>query len=240
LYILEAEKTRRSRQCSYLEDYWVQPSVTKLTTALFSSVGRVKITLYKFHPDHDWAIFQRTDGVFDDSEIAIIDKSVDINTHMVSHPAIVLHCPVSLIFNMRRLAEYSIGCNISNVLIQSQSTHHLKYNSMDLVQGSSGGGVFLARSNLLIGLHTEVMTDAEAFEELEDARSIVTTKRVDSEDASYPPLPVDYQPPKKSKKNESDSVVSAQVKGTGLGSGIIICKFPKLMNCIRQCEGEML
>lgn len=58
---------------------------------------RVPLELYKFHVDNDWALLTRSDGLlFQESQIAIIDKTPVTEPDKVLSDAVVLHCcPVS-------------------------------------------------------------------------------------------------------------------------------------------------
>jgi hypothetical protein len=92
----------------------------------------------------------------------------------------------------------------------------------------------------VLGLHTEAITDG-AYEEEEEAKKFIQThKRVDSEDDPYAPFEMSIQEEqtRKRMKNESESVFSRSGGNNGNGSGLIICKFPRLMHYIKENEKQ--
>ena len=75
--------------------------------------------------------------------------------------AIVLHCPVSLKSGITKAEEFSVGFQTASVHIQTQSSHHVKYEGRDLCRGSSGGAVYVYPSTFVLGLHLEAITEAD-------------------------------------------------------------------------------
>ena len=227
----------------YTEDYWIQPDFTKNKKGEITDEGRVNIKLFKFHEENDWALFIRGDKfLFEDSEIATIDSSpIDKCDRVLAHmDAIVLHCPVALQFGIQKVEEFRIGCQISATHIAGHSTHHVKYAKGDLIAGSSGGAVYVYPSISVLGLHTEAITDGAYEEEEEDKEFVPTHKRVESEDDAYAPFETSTQEEQTRKriKNESESVFSRSGGNNGNGSGLIICKFPRLMHYIKENEKQ--
>jgi hypothetical protein len=145
--------------------------------------------LAKFHVENDWALFIHTDEIlFDESEVAIIDTSPDTNpSNVIVHKkAVILHCLVSLMSGITLAKEFSLGCNRAGVHIQSDSTHHVTYEGHDLCRGSSGGGVYVfPNTSSLLGLHSELITEAEYDDEADTKVMAFTKKRVTSEDPPY-------------------------------------------------------
>jgi hypothetical protein len=77
LDLIIVETKRSTNHYKYLEDYWIQSRVTKNKRGECTDEGRVRIKLYKFHEDNDWALFERADeGSFLQSEVAVIDTSL--------------------------------------------------------------------------------------------------------------------------------------------------------------------
>ena len=139
-------KTRgKAKKFIYLEDYWIQPSLTKNADGRITFVNRVQLKLFKFQVSNDWAIFRREDGLtFDDSMITEIEYD-----HVPIRPfqdAILLHFPVSLQSIIMRQQELSLSCQASFVHIQTAAQHHLKYEAKDVCRGSSGDLYILIRS----------------------------------------------------------------------------------------------
>lgn len=216
----------------YLEDYWIQPSITKDIHGDFSNDGRVRVVLYKFNVQNDWALFQRADGlVFDDKDVATIETNAD--SAVLFQKLAILHCPVSLASSIGKVSEFSVGCNYSGVHIQSFSSHHIKYEGRDLVKGSSGGAVFVKPSLLLLGMHIETINENEYNESESGLTMTATSKRVDSEDFPYGSI---ESVKKKAKLSDSETVASMVEGANGIGSAIIICKFNRLMYYIAECE----
>lgn len=229
----------------YVEDYWIQPRITKNTRGEYNNEDRVKIRLHKFHVGNDWALFVRADGgSFLESEVAKIDSSLlsDPNIQLTHKKARVLHCPVSLLSSMQRVTnEFCIGYQISGVSVLGQSSHHLKYEGRDLCRGSSGGAVFVEPSGALLGMHSEVANEVDFEGEEEDEKIIISNdKQVCSEDIAHEEFDYPLEPnPKKAKtgseeSQESESVVSIAGGTNGLGSALIVCKFPRLMHYINE------
>jgi hypothetical protein len=222
----------------YLEDYWIQSRVSRDTAGMYTSQDRITIKLQKFHQENDWALFTRVDSnEFDVSERAVIDESLltDPRKVLVFSDVIVLHCPVSLVQGVKRAEEFSIGCQMARVTIQTQSTHHLKYNGNQLCRGSSGGGIFVYPSNLLIGMHSEAILESDYDEDVNAMQNITdSSKRVKSEDNPYEEIV--QNGPQKKIKSDSETVASLAGGNNGLGSGLIICQFPRLMVYIRRLD----
>ena len=117
--------------------------------------------------------------------------------------------------------EYQIGCQISGVRIQAQSTHHVKYEGRDLCRGSSGGAVCIYPGNTVLGMHLEAITEVDYDADAEVMNVMKTTdKRVVSEDKPYKEI-VLCTPPKKKLKNDSDTIASLAGGNNGLGSALI-------------------
>ena len=234
--------TRRMQYLIYVEDYWIQERVTKDVKGDCVNENRVTLKLYKFHVDNDWALFERSDGnFFEESEIARIDEEPIRTPHIsyIRENATVLHCPVALFATIKRAGEYSVGCEVSDVRIQGQSTHHLKYEGRDLTRGSSGGGIFMASSNYLLGMHVEAILESEyEVPEVSVAKEITFSdkKSASGEPDPYPKI-ADAEVPAKKVKCESDTIASLAGGNNGRGSALIICKFPRLMHHINLLEG---
>ena len=156
--------TKSKAHFKYLEDNWIQPQFTKNRRGEFTDDDRVEIRLYKFNVDNDWALFVRVDEkLFAESEVATIDSSpLDYPHRVLAHKmAIVLHCPVSLKSGITKAEEFSVGFQTASVHIQTQSSHHVKYEGRDLCRGSSGGAVYVYPSTFVLGLHLEAITEAD-------------------------------------------------------------------------------
>lgn len=168
--------TRWKAYFIYVEDYWIQPKFSIDIDGKWNGDGRIPIKLYKFHPDNDWALFIRTDGN-EFSSYATIDtfpSTLPPNTlPNVSSPVVILHCPVSLVLNFtNQVGGYTVSCNRKlDCMIQAQSSHHIYYESSNLVRGSSGGAVQWAGSNLLFTMHCEVINEAKYDEDEEKKRN---------------------------------------------------------------------
>jgi hypothetical protein len=235
----EHRNTKSKTNFKYLEDYWIQPRFTKTIRGEVTNANRIPIRLYKFSVKNDWALFQRADdALFDTLEIATIDVSLLINPQRVFNhmDAIVVHCPVSLQSGIHTAKEFSVGYQIVSVHIQVQSTHHVKYEGRYLCGGSLGGGVYVHPSTSVLGIHLEAITEVDY--EAEDAapKTIANSdKRVTSEEAPYQTI-VSQDPPKKKLKSDSESIASVAGGNNGLGSALIICKFPRLMHYISELE----
>lgn len=200
----------------------------------------MRIKLYKFHEGSDWALFERVDeGSFPQSEVAVIDTSLlsDPNIQLTHKNARVLHCPVSLVSSIKKVNEFHMGCQISAVTIQGQSTHHVKYQGRDLCRGSSGAAVFVYPSEAFLGMHSEAINEAEFDGEEGAEESIVSDKRVSSEVNPYEEF--ERAPEAKRSMAQSDSETIASMAGgiNGLGSALIVCKFPRLMQSIHELNG---
>ena len=141
---------------------------------------------------------------------------------------------------IKKAGEYSVGCNQADVRIQGQSTHHLKYEGRDLTRGSSGGGIFMASSNYLLGMHVEALLETE-FEVPETSLAVqiahTDKKSASGEAEPYPEF--EDTPPAKKAKCESDTIASLVGGNNGQGSALIICKFPRLMQHINVLEGTV-
>lgn len=225
---------------TYLEDYWIQSHITRDVTGNYTTDDRVPLKLHKFHLENDWAIFVRVDHqLFAESEIATIDTSPLTNPGVfVSYRELaVLHCPVSLASCIVRAGEFRLGCQISYNHLQSHSSHHVKYEGRDLCRGSSGGGVYFNGSSSVLGMHIEAINEADYDNEAPAAKDIpVSDKRVTSEGDPYPEI-LNGPAPKKM-KSDSDTIASLAGGNNGLGSALIICKFPRLMYYIAKLEKE--
>lgn len=232
-------KTKMKTHYAYLEDYWIQQSFSKNVRGEFTADNRVPLKLFKFNVDNDWALFVRDDG-----ELFAVDEVASIDMSPISHPsrvlahkeAIVLHCPVSLKSGITKAEEFSVGCQTASVHVQAQSTHHVKYEGRDLCRGSSGGGVYVHSSTSVLGMHIEAISEADY--DAEDAKQVIidTDKRVDSEDDPYLPIETSNSPATKKVKSDSETIASIACGNNGLGSAIIICKFPRLMHYIKELE----
>jgi hypothetical protein len=228
--------TRTKIRYTYLEDYWIQPSFTRNASGELTTDNRVPLKLFKFNVGSDWALFVRTDdGLFAEDEVASIDVSPILHPSRVlcGKKAIVLHCPVSLKSGITRAKEFSTGLQSAYVHVQAQSTHHVKYEGRDLCRGSSGGGVYVHSSTSVLAMHVEAINEADY--DAEDTNTVIanTDKRVCSEDDPY--WPIETPAPKKV-KSDSETIASIAGGNNGLGSAIIICKFPRLMHYIAELE----
>lgn len=233
--------TKTPTHYQYLEDYWVQSRFTKNNKGECTADDRVRIRLFKFHATNDWALFTRTDtGSFLDSDVAVIDTSLltDPDKHLTHVNARVLHCPVSLVSSILKVDEFPVGCQISAVHIQAQSSHHVKYEGRDLCRGSSGGAVYVYPSSAILGMHSEAINEAafEGEEEEPDKFIADTDKRVHSEDDPYKPFESAPEPKQKKVKSDSETIASIAGGINGLGSALIVCKFSRLMFYIRELE----
>jgi hypothetical protein len=233
--------TKQTIHWKYLEDYWVQSSITKNRRGECAVEDRVRIKLYKFHEGNDWALFERADeGSFPQSEVAVIDTSLlsDPNIQLTHKNARVLHCPVSLMSSIKKVEEFHIGCQISAVSILGQSRHRVKYEGRDLCKGSSGGAVFVYPSGAFVGMHSEAINEAEFDCEEGAEKSIaLSDKRVSSE--VNPHEEFERAPEAKRRKEQSDCETIASIAGgiNGLGSALIVCNFPRLMHYIHELNG---
>ena len=95
-------------------------------------------------------------------------------------------------------------------------------------------------SSSVLGLHTEAITDEYGEEEEEEKKFVPTHKRVESEEGAYASFETSIQEDQTRKriKNESESVFSRSGGNNGNGSGLIICKFPRLMHYIKENEKQ--
>lgn len=235
---VEMDDTKRSTKkksfCQYVEQYWIQPALTKDRHGRVTTDGRIPIILHTFHVNNDWALFTRADK----SEIAIIDCSALTNPGcvLVHKSAVVLHIPVSLEPFIRAERESVIGWQRTGVHIQTDSSHHVMYEGRGLICGSSGGGVYVYPNSSVLGLHSELINEAEYGNEVDTEVISTSTKRVDSlynhfaDDSSAPAT-------KKVRQVDSESVFSHLAGGNnGNGRALIVCKFPRLMHYIRELE----
>jgi hypothetical protein len=234
------EEIRGKTRYKYLEDYWIQPSLTKNVRGEFTTDNRVPLKLFKFHVHNDWALFVRADNkCFAPEEVASIDRS-PLETEafgLAFADAVVMHCPVALKSGIRKARKFTINCNSKTVQIQGQSYHHIKYQGSDLCRGSAGGGVYLRYSTSVIGMHIEAINEAE-YDADEDAEKLIahTDKRVSSEDDPYEPIESSSSPPAKKLKVDSEAIASLAGGNNGMGSALIICKFPRLLHYIDELE----
>lgn len=154
----------------------------------------------------------------------------------VRRPAVILHCPVSLLKNFPDYAgEYVVHCNMKeNVTIQTVSSHHIYYDADSLMRGSSDGAVHWADSNLLFGMHCEDVNDSDYFmnEDVEGRVIAVSDKQVCSDD-----YPVE-QPAKRLKSCDSETIRSLSGGNEGHGHAIIISRLKRLMNYITGKESN--
>ena len=223
----------------YNEDYYVQPGISR-ADGKFTDAGRVLITLFKFSIENDWALFVRKDNLTFEY-YADVDNSMEdqdpstVMTSLTHLPARILHCPVSLLSNMEYELEFNISCNISAVLIQTQSSHHVKYKGCNLCRGSSGGAVHLNGNKKVIAMHCEAVNEVD-FEATDNCKDVVSyiKKKSSSEDNPYTKRIDRNFPTKKSKGCQSETVASLCGGNNGLGSALIICKFKKLMEYIKE------
>jgi len=236
------KNTKGTTYFTYLEDYWIQPSFTKNIRGECTADNRVSLKLFKFNLDNDWALFVRADdGFFADDEVASIDTSPLANpSRVLAHKeAIILHCPVSLKSGITRVEEFSVACQLASVHIQAQSTHHVKYEGSSVCRGSSGGGVYVHNSASVLGMHIEAINEAD-FDDEDTSKKVIaaSTKRVKSESEPYLPFEDSSSsgPAMKKKKSDSETIASIAGGNNGLGSAIIICKFPRLMHYIEELE----
>jgi hypothetical protein len=238
LLVDDGRNTKSNTHYNYLEDYWVQPQFTRNISGEITDDDRIPIKLFKYHVDNDWALFVRADSaLFEESEIAVIDISPFHHPDRVLafKTTAILHCPVSLQSGITRAAEFTVRYQTAFVHLQAQSTHHVKYEGRDLCRGSSGGGVYIFPSTSVLGMHSEAINEADY-----DAEGAVNTiahldKRVRREDEPYKPFN-SSDPPKKKLKSASETIASVAGGNNGLGSAVIICKFSRLMDYIRELE----
>jgi hypothetical protein len=222
----------------YVEDYWIQPSVSIGVDGKWNNDERIPVKLYKFHPDNDWALFVRADGN-EFTSFAKIDMTPSTlpprTLPNVSKPMVILHCPVGLLHNFtERCGEYTVSCNKTmNCVIQSQSSHHIYYEGSNLVRGSSGGAVQWVDSNLLFAMHCEVINEAMFDEEYQNKEIAYTSKLVISEDDPYPQV---VNPPKKQKTCESETIRSLSGGNQGQGRAIIVSRFKRLIHYLEEIE----
>jgi hypothetical protein len=148
LGLLARKKSGGKTHYEYLEDYWIQPSLTKDVRGELTTESRVPLKLFKFHVGNDWALLVRADEEsFAPEEVASIDRSLTSSpfiSELLFLDAVVLHCPVSLKSGIHKAGEYTIHCQTKAVQIQGQSTHHIKYPGSGLCRGSSGGACIYA------------------------------------------------------------------------------------------------
>jgi len=236
-----SRRSSKSRQfLMYQERYWIQPTASISADGRCSDIGRIPIRLYKFHSDNDWALFVRDDG-HEFTSFAVTPSTIPPNAlPNVRKPAIVLHCPVSLLNNFpERVGEYMVNCNSKeDFRIQSVSSHHIYHDGSNLVRGSSGGGVHWVESNLLFAMHTEVVNEAQFDEEEEKSEIAPTSKQVTSEDYPYPEIAptTPTQPTKKPKSCDSETIRSLSGGNQGQGRAIIISRFKRLMHYVAEIE----
>jgi hypothetical protein len=242
----ESQRLSKSKpRLKYLENYWIQPECTKNARGECTTDDRIPLELYKFHVDNDWALFTRSDGLlFQKSEIATIDTTPQSspNSVLVHKEAIILHCPVSLMNGISKAEEYAVGCHVAAAHIQTESTHHVKYQGRDLCRGSSGGGVYVKPSTAVLGLHTEAITEAEFDMDDNDTNTHIAKidKRVLSEDYPYKHFDDDIIPEKKKFKVGSEPVASIAAGGiNGLGCALILCKCHRLMHYFEEIERKI-
>jgi hypothetical protein len=241
----ESQRLSKSKPpLKYLENYWIQPEFTKNARGECTTDDRIPLELYKFHVDNDWALFTRSDGLlFQESEIATIDMTPLTNPDrvLVHEETIILHCPVSLMSGITKVGEFTVGCNIAGGRIQTESTHHVKYQGRDLCRGSSGGGVYVKPSTAVLGLHLEAINETDFDTDVTDTTKCIagTKKRVTSEDDPYPSFDIDVIPEKKKLKVDSESVASIAGGINGLGSALILCKSPRLIHYFEEIEARI-
>jgi hypothetical protein len=138
-----------------------------------------------------------------------------------------------------KAGEFSVGCQRAAVRIQTDSSHHVKYEGRDLCRGSSGGGVYVKPSTSVLGIHLEAITEVEFSADDNDTKKCIadTRKRVTSEDDPYKCFDDDAVIPERKKlKVDSESVASLAAGNNGLGSALILCKFPRLMHYLEEFE----
>jgi hypothetical protein len=224
----------------YLENYWIQDRFTRMGDGTITVEKRVPISLYKYNDQNDWAVFSRSDGGrFPLSEIAAIDKTAlaDPSEDLLYSDAIVAHCPVALGEGIMQATEFSVGCQVSAVHIQSQSSHHIKYEGRDVVRGSSGGAVFVYPSAGVIGMHTEAIHEVEWSAMAGPEEAIEHGgKRSSSDNPPYEPIQTVPEPAVKKRRILSETVASLAGGNGGMGSALVLCKFPRLLHYIKECE----
>jgi hypothetical protein len=232
-------RTISSPRFKYLEDYWIQSSFARDKQGNITTEGRIPIKLYKFNVTNDWALFERNDGrLFAENEIASIEiLQTDART-LLRKSAEVIHCPVSLLTGISKAYEFSLGSQTSSVTIQTQSTHHVKYEGRDLCRGSSGGGVYHRGSGSVLGMHIEAITEGSFDADDDGVEKVIarTDKRVSSEDEPYKSFEPSVEQPIKKQKSDSETIASMAGGNKGLGSAIIICKFNRLMHYYLELE----
>jgi hypothetical protein len=86
-------------------------------------------------------------------------------------------------------------------------------------------------------MHIEAINEAE-YDVDEDAEMRIahTDKRVSSEDGPHPPTVSGSAPPAKKLTVESETIASLAGGNNGMGSALIICKFPRLLHYIDELE----
>ena len=126
-----------------------------------------------------------------------------------------------------------MGCQTTFVHLQAQSNHHVKYEGRELCRGSSGGGIYVDNSTSVLGMHVEAINEAD-YDAEEAEKEIAYTDKRDSR--PYSPIETSNTPATKKMKSESETIASLAGGNNGLGSAIIICRFPRLMHYIAELE----
>lgn len=246
----DTSKRSKTKVCYYkhAEVYWVQKTITKDASGAFTTEDRVPVRLFKFSTVNDWAVLVRTDGkTFAGGARVHEEPTPFTSTRFLRANATLLHCPVSLIANLRAAGEYSLHVNANAVSLQQCSTHHVQYDDVSY-RGSSGGALHVEGVDGVFGMHTTLWTECEyGDEDGVDIDSVdeygvrhvfarSTPKLSGSESNSYPELP----PPKKAKKDcDSESVVSRLAGGNnGQGRALVISQFPRLMFYLKAAAEE--
>ena len=241
-HCLTAISTRTRRALIYNEQYWVQPNIKLERSGIWSGTGRIPVTLFKYHVENDWALLIRTD---DDGAYFEHFAAIDMTPSTLGESQLplintvdVLHCPVKLLVgNFETHAEeYTLRCSRRvNSVVQSQSSHHLYYDSSGITSGSSGGAVHVSGSALLFAMHCErigeVPLEVEQSKKIEDPEG----KRVDSEEYPYEEV-ADQPVAKKARKaSDSESIVRSVASGNeGQGRAIIVSQYKRLTNYISE------
>lgn len=242
--VLTADPSKRStRKLSYfcyVEEYWIQSSVSIDSHGNVNHDGRIPLKLYKFNVDNDWALLERADGQEFTSFISIdtSPSGISLNTiPNVRRPFVLLHCPVSLLSNFtEQVGAYSVHCNFKEGFrIQGGSSHHIYYEGSNLVRGSSGGAIQWTDTNELFAMHFEVINEAEFDVDEVEKNIAVTAKQVTSEDDPYQKV---ANPPKKQKSCDSETLRSISGGNQGQGSAIIISRFKRLMHHYNELESK--
>lgn len=87
----------------------------------------------------------------------------------------------------------------------------------------------------MLGMHIEAVTEADYDPDDPKQNIVHTDKRVSSEEQPYDPFEESAQThPKKKLKSDSETLASVANGNNGLGSAIIICKFPRLLHYINE------